>query len=430
MRYPHAWATASLGELTATTRPICYGVLKPGPYEAAGPPLLRIQDLVGDRVAGDGFHRVSPELDEEFARSRLNGGELLLSIQGTIGRTAVVPHELAGSNISRTLAVVDPAPVIEKRLLYYFFQHARSRGLFEVGGSTRASLNIGVLRRLTVPLPPLAEQRRIVAAIDEQFSRLDAAESTLGQSARRLVILRRSVFESNLAGLPRRALGDVAIVAGGHTPRGLASTKDGLIPFYKVGDMNSADRFGRMGPARTYLSAESAEAYRARLWPSGTLVFPKQGGAIATNKKRVLTQTAACDLNTMGVIPSEELDPRFLQALFGTIDLEDLSDGSVVAQIRPSRVARLSVPLPPLDDQRRIVGKIEMQLSLVDSLRLAVESAEKRSAALRRAILERAFRGELVSQDPTDEAASLLLERIRSERAVAPKPTRRKPVSA
>jgi type I restriction enzyme S subunit len=81
--------------------------------------------------------------------------------------------------------------------------------------------------------------------------------------------------------------------------------------------------------------------------------------------------------------------------------------------------------VPPVSDQKRIVGELDEQLSLIDSLRGAVQAADKRSTALRRAILERAFRGELVPQDPDDEPASVLLERIRAGRAAGP-PKRRK----
>ncbi len=64
------------------------------------------------------------------------------------------------------------------------------------------------------------------------------------------------------------------------------------------------------------------------------------------------------------------------------------------------------------DEQRRIVAQVEEQLSAIDALRAAIERAQRRSASLRRAVLERAFRGELVPQDPSDEPASVLLERI------------------
>jgi len=78
---------------------------------------------------------------------------------------------------------------------------------------------------------------------------------------------------------------------------------------------------------------------------------------------------------------------------------------------------RLSIPTPPLSDQRRIVAEVERRLSLVDALAAATTAALKRSGALRRSILERAFTGKLVPQDPTDEPASVLLERIKTEQA-------------
>jgi type I restriction enzyme S subunit len=90
------------------------------------------------------------------------------------------------------------------------------------------------------------------------------------------------------------------------------------------------------------------------------------------------------------------------------------------ANVNGTKLAAMPVPLPPLEEQRRIVAEIEQQLSQIDALRAAVKSAQRRSASLRRAILERAFRGELVPQDPHDEPASVLVERIRAERAAAP----------
>ena len=82
--------------------------------------------------------------------------------------------------------------------------------------------------------------------------------------------------------------------------------------------------------------------------------------------------------------------------------------------------------VPPLEEQRRIVAEVEQRLSMIDALRDAIEAAKRRSAALRRSILERAFRGELVPRDPTDEPAEALLARIRAERAAANTPTTRR----
>ena len=82
--------------------------------------------------------------------------------------------------------------------------------------------------------------------------------------------------------------------------------------------------------------------------------------------------------------------------------------------------------MPPLEEQRRIVAEIEERLGAIDGLRAAIERAQRRGAALRRSVLERAFRGQLVPQDPSDEPASVLLDRIRAERAAAiPPPSSR-----
>ena len=74
------------------------------------------------------------------------------------------------------------------------------------------------------------------------------------------------------------------------------------------------------------------------------------------------------------------------------------------------------MPLPPLAEQQRIVAEVERRLSVVDQMEAAVGSGLKRAERLRQAILKRAFEGRLVPQDPNDEPASVLLERIRAER--------------
>ncbi len=90
-------------------------------------------------------------------------------------------------------------------------------------------------------------------------------------------------------------------------------------------------------------------------------------------------------------------------------------------------VEALAVPLPPLAEQRRIVAEVERRLSIADAMAAEIDRALRRSAALRRSILEQAFSGKLVPQDPSDEPASVLLERIRAERATAETAAGRRP---
>ena len=171
------WLEVSLGDLTASTRPICYGVLKPGPNDAGGVPLIRIQDMERDAVAEENLHHISASLDREFARSRLKGGEVLLSIQGTVGRVAICPPSLAGANISRTVALIEPDARLSAQFLRLYLQAVALKAGFDDAGSTRASLNISTIRDMRVPVPPLPVQRRIVdlmAHLDDHLEKLKA----------------------------------------------------------------------------------------------------------------------------------------------------------------------------------------------------------------------------------------------------------------
>lgn len=186
-----AWPAVELDALVNSERPICYGVLKPGRYERGGVPLVRILDLEGNVISEDSLFRITPRLDKEFKRSRLGGGELLISIQGTVGRVARVPGTLAGANISRTLARValgeDADPTF---LRQWFLSSAGQRALFDpIVGTTRASLNLGSLRTVLVPSPPIAEQRRV----GEILETLDAQISVTARIIAKLKVLRRGL---------------------------------------------------------------------------------------------------------------------------------------------------------------------------------------------------------------------------------------------
>ena len=220
------------------------------------------------------------------------------------------------------------------------------------------------------------------------------------------------------------ALDEVCDVVSGQTPKKLAQAEPGDVPFVKVGDMNNtAD--GLVRTPRQQISRSSADELRLHIRPAGTVIFPKRGGAIATNKKRTLAVDACFDLNTMGVIPGPDVLSSFLRHWFETVDLGSLSDGSNVPQINHGDIKPLRIPVPPIADQARLVAEIDEALEFVAAGERGAAAAARRVAPARSAILAAAFSGQLVPQDPSDEPASMLLERIAAERA-ASKPSRKK----
>lgn len=192
-----------------------------------------------------------------------------------------------------------------------------------------------------------------------------------------------------------RQLGDLVEVISGKTPRGIGNVIGGTTPFYKVADMNrSAGK--RMAESAIYLDDEAVVRYRMRLAPAGSVIFPKVGGALATNKKRVLSCSAAFDTNTMALVPSTAMVPEFLFYLMERIDLRDYAYGSPVQQVDRKALLSLSVALPPLDEQRRMVAAIEERVSHLDAGLAMLRRARINLERMRSAVLEAAVRGWLL----------------------------------
>jgi type I restriction enzyme S subunit len=172
-----------------------------------------------------------------------------------------------------------------------------------------------------------------------------------------------------------------------------------------------------MGRAREYLDSGSVQKFKLHVRPAGTVIFPKRGGAIATNKKRMLGEGAVYDLNTMGLVPSDAVEPQFLLDWLETVDLGTLADGSNVPQINHGDVASLQLPLPSRATQRGIVTEVERRLSLLDSLTVAIDHALIRAKQLRISILKTAFSGQLVPRFSGEDQAAQPVARTSTQNA-------------
>src|SRR6266513_3677579 len=100
------WETVPLEELVESDRGISYGIVQPGPAVADGVPIVRVTDVRDGRVSTEDPLRVSSQIEGSYTRTRLRGGELLLTLVGTVGETAVVPESMKGWNVARAVAVI------------------------------------------------------------------------------------------------------------------------------------------------------------------------------------------------------------------------------------------------------------------------------------------------------------------------------------
>lgn len=328
----------------------------------------------------------------------------------------------------------------------------RTRQYREYVESVALGININNFRgsdfkAMTVPLAPSNEQRRIVSKFNSLSGKSKRARDHLDHVPRLVEKYKEAVFAAAFRGKLTqdwRALndvneawrsvriGEIAQIASGQTPKGIEALagRSGSLPWYKVSSMNAKGNEHTLSSSEFMLRQEDFETLRLRLFPTGTIVFPKRGGAIATNKKRKIGKPGALDLNLMALVP-KQVDPEYLWWWVQTLDLAKLSNGSNVPQINNGDIEPLVVPLPSPAEQSEIVRRLQAMVAWIDRLASEATSARKLIDHLDHAILSKAFRGELVPQDPDDEPASVLLERIAAERAgSAPKGRRGRTRSA
>lgn len=320
---------------------------------------------------------------------------------GSIGLSA----ESQNGICSPAYVVFAPKERIEAKLLWFFLKSARGDQLinfFGNRGSVRSALRFDDLAQIEIPLPPVSEQRRIVARIEELAAQIQEARILRQQATTETVALTRAYFNSAFSILPASCvheLGAVTKIIGGNSlPESTDTCSESRdILFIKVSDMNRPGNESYIGNSATSVSATSSLLRGVRVLPKHSIVFPKRGGAIATNKKRILTKPAVLDPNMMGVFTDNEarLSHDFLFRWFATLDLASLQNGTSVPQINRGDLAPLKIPVPPLAEQLRIVAELDALQAEVDRLKaLQAETAAELDALLP-SILDRAFKGEL-----------------------------------
>lgn len=175
--FPSTWMVSELRMLCRPDRPICYGILMPGPEQIDGVPYVRVADFPRDFIRLETVRKTTAKIDAQFARSRLSTGDILLSIRGTTGRIAFVPPELDGANITQDSARLSIHPSVDARFVALMMRSPDTQRRMQraVKGVAVRGLNIGDVRPLQIPLPPLPEQHEIVRRLSAALARLDAA---------------------------------------------------------------------------------------------------------------------------------------------------------------------------------------------------------------------------------------------------------------
>ena len=289
-----------------------------------------------------------------------------------------------------------------------------------VNGTTRLKLTQAAMNVIPVPLPPLAEQERIVAAIEEQLSRLDTAEQLLRGALQRCDVLYRSFMRTLEAWplVPLAALLEKPLANGRSVPTAengsgfpvlrLTALRNGFVDL-------SERKLGAWGrrEAERYIVQEG-DFLIAR--GNGSLALVGRGGLVTADPDGV----AYPDTMIRARVDQQQMSPQFLRWVWSSSTVRRQIESAAkttagIYKVNQQDLGGVAVPVPPPDVQDTIVGELGRQQSILQALTQSIHQALARSNQLRRSILEHAFAGELVPQDPDDEPAPELLERIASD---------------
>jgi type I restriction enzyme S subunit len=436
----NGWARRRLRD--AVTK-LVDGSHNPPPKQDRGRPMLSARNVDQGQIIFDDFRYISDDsFETEHARTRVSPGDVLLTIVGTIGRSAVVPDGLEPFALQRSVAVLAPKEDLLPKFLAYQLQSPRIQRHFEehARGTAQKGVYLKTLGETPLVIPPINEQHAIVAEIEKQFSRLDEAVANLKRY--KAAVLKAAVegrlvpTEAELARCearcyetakellsrilqsrrdgwkgrgkykePAAAAGSVEVPEGwacASVDQLLAYVTDGDhqpppqtasgIPFIVIGDVRSGEidfSDTRFVSADYYASLESL-----RRPQEGDLLYTLVGSyGIPV---RVTTSEAFCVQRHMAILRPHSLSPMEYLAVamsskFLFRQATEVATGTAQLTVPLAGLRRISVPLPPLDEQQRIVAEVDRRLSIVREVEAEVHANLKRAQALRQAVLAKAF---------------------------------------
>ncbi|WP_409560319.1 restriction endonuclease subunit S [Hyphomicrobium sp. MC8b] len=472
---PQGWALATVNDTGEYLNGLAF---KPSDWTSDGLPIIRIQNLT-DRSKQ--LNRTPREVD---ARYLVNDGDILVSWSATLD--AFVWDRGKAILNQHIFKVVPETRLVDRVFLFHGLRLA-IREMIEsehLHGSTMKHINRGPFLAHPFPVPPLPEQRRMVARIDSLSAKSRRARDNLDHVPRLVEKYKRAILASAFRGDLTRAW---------RTKQHLVTSKDQLEAI-RARTWQREREAGRV--KGRYVSAESIDWQPSIELPSGwvwasvdqlsTIVQYGSSAKAGDNSAGVAVlrmgniQSGKLDLTSLKFLPNDHDEfPALLledgDVLFNRTNSPELVGKSAVycgepkkasfasylirirccgllpsllsgyinsaygrdwvasvvnqqvgqANVNGTKLRQLGVPVMPPDEQAEVTRLINIAFAWIDRLSHEAVSAHKLIDHLDQAVLAKAFRGELVPQDPTDEAANALLARIREEREVEPRGRRR-----
>ena len=420
-KLPQGWVECQLGEVFETSSGGTPKRGNPEYYQNGTIPWLKSGELnnsiiysAEEFITGKGLNNSSAKI---FPR-----GSLLIALYGaTVGKLGILDFDSA---TNQAVCCIYQNTYYDRDFLFYYLLLKKEYLVNQGKGGAQPNISQEIVKSLLIPFPPLNEQKRIVEKIESEFAKIDEGLEHLEHAKEQLKQYRQSVLKSAFDGKLHKTsvwkettlnectskLGD-----GLHgTPK---YSDDG--DFYFINGNNLNDGIIEIKKDTKKVNFEEYQKKKKELNNNTVLVSINGtiGNTAFYNNEKVILGKSACYFNLIN-----NVDKYFIRYLLKTNYFLNYANknatGSTIKNVSLKIMREFNFKLPlTLDEQKKIVEEIEKRFAVADEVEKVVEQNIEKSKQLKQSILKKAFEGRLVPQDPTDEPASILLEKIKQERS-------------
>jgi len=383
---PESWGYRQLESFTPADREITYGVVKPGKDVEEGVKFIRAGDLREGQIQTSDLKHIDPEIEGKYRRSRLLGGEVLLTIVGRVGETAVVPDSLKGANIARAVALIPVESKLDAQWIHLALQTRQLQRFIRDWCNTtvQPTLNLEDVKQLPIPYAPDRVREKAVSvlgALDDKIElnrRMNRTLEEMAQTLYRHWFVDFGPFQDRefkdteeLGPIPEgwevKSIGDVVKMKGGSTPKTSMDEywDGGDITWFTPTDLTSANRM-YLSESDRQITEEGLNSCSTNYIPPYSLMMTSRAtvGVVAFNRTRACTNQGFINL-----MPQEQVS-RFqiyfwIQQMMPEIMAR--ADGSTYPEISQRDFKPLPIPVAPAEDIEEYVGRSIELFDLIEN---------------------------------------------------------------
>ena len=413
MKLPNSWTEIQIGEMAQYINGKAF---KPSDWKNTGLPIIRIQNL-NDLNAKCNY--TNSLIEEKY---KIKNGELLFAWSASLGAYIWNGKEAC---LNQHIFKVVPYKGVNKKYLYYTLVNTVSHFYSKTHGSGIVHITKEPFEKTIATLPPLPEQHRIVNKIDKLFLELNNSVEMLKTIKAQLTTYRQAILKYSFEKeeYKKVKLYEIADIIGGITKgRNLTKYETIFLPYLRVANVQDG-YLDLTNIKKIELKKEEKKKY---LLQKNDVLYTEGGDKDKLGRGTIwMNEIKECVHQNhifRARIGTNKADPKYI-ALFSLTKsaknyfLSKAKQTVNLASINMTVLRSLPIPLPSISEQQAIVSAIESRLSVCEKLEQTIDQTIALSASLKQSILKKAFEGRLVPQDPNDEPAEKLLERIKAEKA-------------